>query len=95
MIAELVLGIALLQSPEPTVTLVFRADEPTVTITVTEAWERLNVTRDARERVALVLALGTRSVAVKPLNLAPYDLERERWQRQPAQAPIPDDRDQF
>lgn len=88
--AELALILLLAQSSEPTVTLVFGTDRPDVKITVTEAWKRLETTRDERERVALTLALGTRYVTPEPINLKHHDLERERWQRQPAQAPVPD-----
>ena len=89
MLPVLLLSAALLQAPEPTVTLIYR-DRPDVTITVNEAWRRLETTQDERERVALTLALGTRATEPVIVNLSYSDFHRERFQRQPAQAPIPD-----
>lgn len=59
---KLTLMLILSQSAtEPTVTLVFGLNEPSVTMTVAEAQKRLETETDPKWQVALVLALGTKN----------------------------------
>lgn len=85
----LALLVVLLQ-PVPTVTLVF--SDRQVTMTVTEAEQRLVTETDLSWRVALTHALGTRFTHPQLIRLQRHDFERERWQRQPAQAALPSER---
>lgn len=88
--AELALLLALSQ-PAPTVVLIIDGQELEVTIAQVE---RLRRSPDMRYAAAATIALGTRATLPEPVILAPWDFERERWQRQPAQAPIPGPADQ-
>lgn len=84
------LGLALvIVLSQPTITLVLRDEERTVS--VAEA-ERLLKSEDQSLQVAATLALGTRTTEPELItHLSPWNLHRERFQRQPAQAQIPDD----
>ena len=91
--AELVLMIALQQPvPVPPPTIALTINDMVVVVGLDVA-ERLLKSPSLRLRAAAEIALGTRPASPEPVSLAPYDLERERWQRQPAQHPIPDDND--
>jgi hypothetical protein len=80
------LTITLLQ-PAPTVPVTL--DGQVRVVSVVEAEEMLR-SGEVKLREAAVIALGTRYVAPESIaHLAPHDLQRERWQRQPAQRPIP------
>lgn len=80
------------QNPKPeTVSVVLTPDQPIVTMTVNEAEKRIEDPKtDPKLRAAIVWALGTRYVRPEPVRLRPDDEFRERFQRQPAQSPIPE-----
>lgn len=86
MLPSLVL-IAVFSQPAPTVALTI--DGQTRIVSVVEA-ERLLDSSDTRLHAAAAIALGTRATEPELVTLPRHDIERERWQRQPAQKPIPD-----
>lgn len=79
MLLEFVTVLALSQPAEPSVTLVFGADEPNVAMTVTEAQRRLTTEQDLKWQVALVLALGTRPDEPKCITWEQHVAEVTSW----------------
>src|SRR5690349_13157171 len=96
----LALALLLMQSlpPDTKVALVL-GPEPTRVEIVTlaqaereyqELSKQLKLTAEQQHRrAALIDSLGTLPSPAPKVRLASWDLERERWQRQPAQRPIP------
>ena len=79
MLLKFALLIVLFQPVEPTVTLVFGANEPTVAMTVTEAQKRLKTETDLKWQVALTLALGTSPAEPRCITWEQHVAEVTSW----------------
>ena len=92
MLPGLILAAALASQVEPVDVAIIYHDQ-TVIMPLANARRLYTSTlaeNDLALKAALAIALGTLPSKPLPVNLRADDIERERWQRQPAQKPIPD-----